>query len=1069
MSRFTSVLIARARRNQLRAAFLALNTLFLWSLQPALLSCLMQREQPASQQLEVLKLQVPLDKALGGGDAHSYGVVLHSGQFLRVTVEQQGIDVVVTLIAPGGDRVLQTDSPNGAEGPEPVSWIAEVPGTYLLEVRSVEKGATPGKYRVTLDALRLPTPQDRTRLAAELAFGTAQRLLNSSKEDELVKAVNKYEEAFRLWQSLSDQYWSTIVTTSLNSLALRYLRSAVYDKAEQLLVRVWTMREQALGKDHPLVAQSLNNLGSVYRNKGDYVQAEPLLKRALDIREEKLGKHHIDVATTLSNLGGLYQLIGDYTRAEPLMKRALEIREKELGSNNPQVARSLNNLALLYMDMKQYSKAETLFQRALPVLEKSLPAEDPLVVQVYENIALLHTERSDYVVAERLLDQTLKAREKAFGPTHPDVANSLNNLASVYFLKGEFDRSALTHQRALKVWEEVLGPEHPLACRSRNNLAQVYDAMGETADAFRLLALNSKARERNLDLILRSGSEQQKLSYIATLSEETDYTITFHLRSAPRDPQASHLALETILRRKGRVLDVIADSMDLLRRNSRPEDRELIEQLSTVRSKLAKIILDGIKKNDSARQSEVIELEQKAEQIEAVLSTRSAEFRSKSQPVTIQSVQRAIPSDMALVEFASYRPFNLRAKRRDENYGKPRYVAYVLRNNGHPLWIELGDTAVIDRMVASFREALSNPNTLDVHTPARQLDEAIMRPVRRLLGKTRKIIISPEGSLNLMPFAALTNERNEYLVRDYSFTYVTSGRDLLRLQVQRQRRQPPVIIADPRFGDESDNDITSGGRKVKEGSAKEIAAFSFSRLPGAAEEAEALKAILKGATVFTDEAASEIAIKRVSGPSILHVATHGFFWADERRVTSGLSADPLLRSGLALAGANSQQDGRGEDGILTALEAASLDLFGTKLVVLSACETGVGDVRTGEGVYGLRRALMLAGAESQIMSLWQVSDEATRDIMITVYRRLIAGDGPTDALRHVQLTMINYKERGKDSRSRAELATVRQKAGIKLSRGHPYYWASFIQSGAWAPFDKSAFVAKQAYPASRRN
>ncbi|MCA1556110.1 MAG: CHAT domain-containing protein, partial [Acidobacteria bacterium] len=219
---------------------------------------------------------------------------------------------------------------------------------------------------------------------------------------------------------------------------------------------------------------------------------------------------------------------------------------------------------------------------------------------------------------------------------------------------------------------------------------------------------------------------------------------------------------------------------------------------------------------------------------------------------------------------------------------------------------------------------------------------------------------------------------------------------------------------------------------------------------------------LPGVRVLTQSQATEAALKGVSGPRVLHVATHGFFLPDQpleaaTGETRGIKLvggetpapvrveNPLLRSGLALEGANSRQSANGEDGILTALEAAGLDLWGTKLVVLSACETGVGEIKSGEGVYGLRRALVLAGSESQVMSLWQVADDATRDLMVSYYKRLLAGEGRTEALRQVQLEML----RGNSRDAGAPQLGLVLKTGGAAGFSHPYYWAAFIQSGDW--------------------
>jgi CHAT domain-containing protein len=447
-------------------------------------------------------------------------------------------------------------------------------------------------------------------------------------------------------------------------------------------------------------------------------------------------------------------------------------------------------------------------------------------------------------------------------------------------------------------------------------------------------------------------------------------------------------------------------------------------------------------------------LEQQLEQLEVDLSRRSAAFRVEAQPVTIEAVQAAIPPAAVLVEFVRFKAYDFQKGQ----WLSPRYAAYVLHHQGEPTWITLGEAQDLEAAVHTLREALRNPSRQDVTKLARALDVQLMQPVRQLLGETRMVLLSPDGLLHLVPFAALVDEQERYLVEHYQFIYLTTGRDLLRLQVKTQQTQGPVVIANPAFGTtrgtEGNTDVSSQqGTTPLPAAAREAVDFaqlSFSPLPGTAEEARVLQTLLPGATVLTQAHATKGAIKHHTAPSILHIATHGFFLQDvvipppptaSRGVviSGGRPADlvapgvrvknPLLRSGLVLAGANVHGSGE-DDGILTALEASGLNLWGTKLVVLSACDTGVGEVSNGEGVYGLRRALVLAGAETQMMSLWPVSDEGTRDLMIEYYTALQAGQGRGEALRQVQRKML-----------------------ASPARRHPFYWASFIQSGEWANLD----------------
>jgi CHAT domain-containing protein len=465
---------------------------------------------------------------------------------------------------------------------------------------------------------------------------------------------------------------------------------------------------------------------------------------------------------------------------------------------------------------------------------------------------------------------------------------------------------------------------------------------------------------------------------------------------------------------------------------------------------------------DAAKHREqVAQLEAEVEELEAQVSARSAVFRAQSQPVTLERVQQAIPADAALVEFVLYRPFYSKGRSSDTRFGPERYAAYVLRVVGEPSFVDLGEAAPVNRAVAKFGEALASPESANVRQAARALDQQVMSPVRRLLNGSRNLMLSPDGTLNLIPFAALVDERGSYLVETYTINYLTSGRDLLKIEPQARAadsRQPPLVFANPAYNlavkasGTTASQSPDGSRGRRSGA---LSSINWEPLIGTAMEASALKNILPGAQVYTGAQANEAALKRITGPSILHVATHGFFLPDEfqqapaarpRAVSEktatpdGRSENPLLRSGLILAGANKQQSGPGEDGVLTALEAAGLDLWSTRLVVLSACETGVGEISNGEGVYGLRRALVLAGAESELMSLWQVSDQATRELMVEYYRRLQKGTGRTEALRQVQLWMLKRQ-------------TTR----------HPYYWASFIPVGDWRSLNDYG-MTKQAKP-----
>jgi CHAT domain-containing protein len=584
----------------------------------------------------------------------------------------------------------------------------------------------------------------------------------------------------------------------------------------------------------------------------------------------------------------------------------------------------------------------------------------------------------------------------------------------------------------------------------------LYTAKGDLVQAVKFQSRANADGERNLASQLAVGSERQKLAYLALFSKQTDFTLSLHSRALPHNTQALDLACTTLLRRKGRGLDVMAGAIAALRRRAAPEDQALFDQLAEARSQLAVFMLKGVGTGmPETYRAQLKPLEDKVEELESALSDRSPGFRAQMQPVTLTAVQSALPADSALIEFAAYTPQD---PRNDMNKLPPRYLAYLLASQGRPGWVDLGEAAPIDRAITSWRQALRDPRRADVDRLARAVDEKVMRPVLALmqseLGETRRLLIAPDGLLNLVPFAALVDQQGRYLVERYSISYLMSGRDLLRSPARGPGKQDPVVVADPDYGARVDTVALRSRGDVglptwlpqSAGTRLNLDQIYFPPLKGTAGEARALKAILPQAIVLTGERATEAALKQLHSPGILHVATHGFFLRDQElelvgardvgapRVRSVAASDqpienPLLRSGLALAGVN-QRLGRadqGDDGVLTALEAAGLDLWGTKLVVLSACDTGVGEVKNGEGVFGLRRALSLAGSETQVMSLWPVSDLGARDLMTEYYKALERGEGRGDGLRRVQLEMLQRK-----------------------GRRHPFYWASFIQSGEWA-------------------
>ncbi|ANB74935.1 hypothetical protein AYM40_21020 [Paraburkholderia phytofirmans OLGA172] len=828
------------------------------------------------------------------------------------------------------------------------------------------------------------------------------------------------------------------VARSMNNLAGLYVDEGRYPEAEQWYKRALTMQEKLSTPAHPDVAASLDNLATLYTIEGQYTTAEPLSQRALAIREKVLGPDHPDVANSLNNLASLYLNEGRFAEAEPLYRRALAIKEATAGPESPEVATALSNLAMVQVED---APAKEMFQRALAIEEKTLGPEHPLVAASLDNIASLYMIQEQYAQAQPLLQRALEIREKSLGPEHPEVANSLYKLGLLDQELGLYAASVPLYQRALAIREKVLGSEDESVALTLQNLALLHWSLNDVRGAIGLATRSADIEEHILAIQLTVGSEREKLEYLRTISNSLNVSVDLHLHGSPSDPKAAELALTTILRRKGRALDAASNQIAVVRRHLSPADAALLDELAAQRSELAKLTAKGPDSSDTSYyRSEISSISAKADDLEQKIAARSSSLAALVQQVTVDRVRKVIPANAALIEFVAYFPFDPKAAR-SERWGARRYAAYVLTKNGDIRSADLGDAKAIDREIGDFGEALSNPEQFDeTHTKrlARALDENVMSPVRPLLGNATQLLIAPDGALNLVPFAALVDERNHYLVEQYSITYLTSGRDLLRMQNDAPSRSAPVIIANPAFTFDVIKTVASVHATGSSSAARSgYPRMHWDPLPGTAQEAAAVKALMPQAQLLEGQYATVTALEKVAGPEILHIATHGFFLPDQPPVPPSIGPDvkksreslvenPLLRSGLVFAGANSRNGGEGQDGILTGLEATGLDLSGTKLVVLSACETGLGQVRSGDGVYGLRRSLVLAGAESQLVSLWQVDDKATRDLMVAFYKRLLAGAGRGDALRQVQLDMLTHPE-----------------------LRHPYYWAGFVPLGDW--------------------
>lgn len=829
------------------------------------------------------------------------------------------------------------------------------------------------------------------------------------------------------------------VALSLQNLAsLRADRGAL-GEARTLFDRALRIDEEALGAGHPDVATILQNIGVVEQTQGRYVEADAHLARALALREKAFGPDHPDVLVTLQNRATLAWYVGDLDQALAITERALAMAKRVLGDDHPKTAVVLGNLGAIRGALHDSSGAETCHRAAAAITEKKLGPDHPTLAVALSNLAVVHATRGELDQAEALVKRTLAIWTRALGPDHANVGGAIDNLAGLARQRGEPVRAEDLYRKALAVREKALGKAHPDVAVTLGELSATLGALGRYEEARRVAERAAEIEDGNAAAVLGSGDERQRRAYMSTLGESTDAIVSLAARHAP----AQRLGLTVVLRRKGRVLDSMVSTYAALRRGVDEGAQATLDRLAAVEAELSARLWKG---GEKAAAPALAALEAERQRLAGELSRRSAAFAAERRPVTIEEVAAAIPEGAALVEIARYRTHDPRAARLEDRWGPHRYAAWVLHRRGEPAFVDLGPAMPIDGAVDRLYVALAS-STPDARPAARSLDALVMARVRPLLGDARRVLLSLDDKLAVVPFGALVDEAGRYLIEDREPTYLASGRDVLRFAEHAPPRQGPLLLGGPDFGPPRAASAPHASSPPA-GEVRGLRAFdptklpSFSPLPGTLAEVRAVRALLPGGAVLVGSQATEGAIKGAHAPSLLHLATHGFFVSD-RDEDRKRPERALLRAGVALAGANGRAAGT-DDGILTALEASDLDLHGTQLVVLSACQTGLGSVIAGEGVYGLRRAMAMAGAETLVLSLWNLPDRTTTRLMEGYYARLRRGLGRSEAMRAVQLAALGDGE-----------------------MSHPGIWAAFIVSGNPAPLDWGRVEPARAAPGSR--
>jgi tetratricopeptide (TPR) repeat protein/CHAT domain-containing protein len=890
-------------------------------------------------------------------------------------------------------------------------------GSLYIQTSQLEKA----------EPLLLQTLQLRTRLlpAGHADIGTSESFLGwlYTKRADYLRAELHYQKALEIRrQVLGPNDAGT--AWSYNDLALLYHEMGDFARAEPLYLEALRIREQILSPIHPDLARSYNDLARFYYRMADYFKAEEFYRRALGIKEKILGPDDPSLALTLSNFGTFYTKIGDYLNAEPLLLRALAIKRKALKPDHPSLATAYHNLGVLYGYAGDLDLAKAYFVRDVEICERALGTNHTeLAISLHSLGAILHQQRQ-YPEAESAYRRGLSIQEKVLPPEHPSIANSLQDLARLYADTGDSGRAEPLFRRALGIREKVFGPNHPDTANSLEGLARLKLAAGERPEAVSLAHRAAEAQQATLAMMLSFTSEGQRLAFRRTSDPDS-------LLANIGEPGPIALA---VLRHKGVVLDSMLEDHLLATATGDPQIRALRDRLRVAQQALFDCVLapapdtrpEQVDERAAKRAKLTVELDGAEAALARHFAARGQARRALA--TRIEDVQKAIPGGAVLLEFLRYARFLEKGKL------EQRYGVVLIVSRGDLTWIDLGPAESIDgqvRLVQNLMRGASDETALV--KALRGLHQWLWTPIEAHLPRgTRSAIVSPDGELNLLSFAMLLDDSERFLAETWSIRYVATGRDLLSTSVGPSLAERRLAIyANPDFGtslwSSDTNRETSLSAPSAEGRA--LRGLIFRPLPGADREARLLQQQasqlgFQEVSVHVGRTATKSELLRVRNPYVLHLATHGFLLPDQLSASSSDSGvgilgqpgrisqpiSPMRRSGLALAGAQQTLSAwtRGQpvppenDGIVSAEEVAGLDLQNTWLVVVSACDTGGGEVRVGEGVLGLRRGFVLAGARNLLLSLWPIDDERTPALILDFYGAACKSRDPSAALGQVQ-------------------------------------------------------------------
>ena len=858
--------------------------------------------------------------------------------------------------------------------------------------------------------------------------------------------MGNYAEAIRLGTEAMEIRKRVLGTehpgyaNSLSSLATYNHYIGNYAEAISLETKAMEILKRVFGLEHLDYARSLSNLATYNLDIGNYTEAIRLATEAMEIRRRFLGTEHPDYATSLSNLATYNSSLGNYAEAIRLGTEALEIRRRVLGTEHPDYATSLSNLGAFYYDIGNYAEDIRLETEAMKIRKGVSGTEHPDYAISLNNLAASNSLLGNYAEAIRLGTEALEIRKRVLGPEHPDYAMSLSNLATLNSYIGNHSEAVRLETEAMEIYKRSLGTEHPLYAISLGNLASDYYIFGNYEKAY---YYKTQQIECSRSYVLKNlgelSSNYQKSLWTTHFAYTYLNTLPNFVSQYTNKESISELYNNTCLFAKGILLNTGIEMRKLILES---RDSLLINKYNTLSTNINnynKLIEKPIKERFMNTDS----LNSVIQKQEMELARKSKAYGNYTRNLTItwKDVQRNLEEGDIAIEFLDYPLIGT---------DSTMYVALIMKKDFDA-----------PHMVTLFEGNQLKSIPESVYYTQTDVSDLIWKPLGEELRCVKNIYFAPSGELHRIGIEYLPLSKTENVSERYSLHRLSSTRQLAISQDETEGKNT-VLYGGINYDEKSN--VISTDSSSREGAVLRSAysrayvdslslRSSFEYLEGTKRETDMIAADMKLHRVpcvyYSGKDGSEESFKHLDGtrPMTMHIATHGFYFTETEAgktqfarpelelMTDGIQNSghliedkPMTRSGLLFSGCNRafrhEQIPEGEeDGILTAQEIAMLDLRGLDLVVLSACQTGLGDVTSGEGVFGLQRGFKKAGAKTILMSLAKVDDEATRILMVDFYKNQMSGKTKNQSLKDAQ-KYLRQVDNGKYD--------------------DPKYWASFI-------------------------